>query len=322
MINDLERFLQTMAYGSVDRPPLWDEGIREDVWDTWQQQTGIGPETFYERHPCDRHGMVEVNIRPIPEFRPGDADSFLQLRNHYQANTVRLPDDWQEQVRLRAQHDEPVGMTVSRGVFQCLGVGAWDSLERLLFAMADAPDVIEEAMQHATNLSLWALDRVLDEVTLDFAILSEPVASFHAPVISPAYYRRFAMPHVTRLIDRLQMADVKVIMIQLYGNVTPLIPLWLEAGVNTLRCAHANQRDMDYLALRRQYGKSLRLIGGIDTISLQMGKAAIDAELRRVVLPLSEEGGYLPMLDDRVRPDVPYANFCYYREQLENMIMG
>ncbi|MBI4553206.1 MAG: hypothetical protein HY710_13170 [Candidatus Latescibacteria bacterium] len=324
MLTAQQRFLQTMAYAPGTRPPFWEEGIRDEVWETWRQQDGSSSEEFLKQHPFDRYSLVEVNLHPIPDFQADEGqDRFQRLRRHYRTDAVaRLPHDWTDQVQRWSHRDEPLGMTVSRGVFRSLRVDDWGTLTMLLLTMADDPVVIESIMEDVTDLSLWALDRVLAELTLDFAIFNEPIASFHAPVLSPAYYRRFALPHYVRVIERLRMAGIPVVVVQTYGNVEPLIPLWLEVGVNTLWGFHANQARMDYVALRQRYGKALRLIGGMNAAMLLKGQAAIDEELRRTVLPLVEEGGYLPMLDDRVRPGVPYAHYRYYRTRLESLVAG
>lgn len=55
--------------------------------------------------------------------------------------------------------------------------------------------------------------------------------------------------------------------------------------------------------------------GGVDKRALAEDRAAIDAELRRVA-PLIRDGGCVPMLDHSATPNIPYANYCYFMEQL------
>jgi hypothetical protein len=76
---------------------------------------------------------------------------------------------------------------------------------------------------------------------------------------------------------------------------------------------------MDVLAVRKKYGKSLRIWGGVDKRVLAHTHAAIDAELRRVA-PLIEEGGYVPMLDHSATPNVPYENYCSFMSQLKQYL--
>ena len=327
MLSDRDRFLRTMSFSlpknSIDpRPTLWEEGIREEVWQEWHAQGCSSQEDFYKRHIQDRFDLVEVDLRPIPSIQRFTSGNFVKrLESRYKPNAAkRFPKDWDKCLKTPADREVPIGMHVSRGTFLSLGVGTWALLHKLLFIMSDNPADIEAAMDRVTELSLWALRRVLRKITLDFAVFSEPIASFHAPVISPDYYRRFTLPHYTRLIKCLHEAGVEILIVQAYGNVNPLIPLWIEAGINTLRCFHANQADMNYITLRKSYGEELRLIGGIDARSLAKGAAAIDQELERTVRVLMEQGGYLPMLDDRVRPGTPYNSYQYYRSKLEKMV--
>jgi uroporphyrinogen decarboxylase len=77
---------------------------------------------------------------------------------------------------------------------------------------------------------------------------------------------------------------------------------------------------MDYQDLRREFGRDLRLIGGIDLDALRQGKEAIRREVDEKVPPLLAEGGYIPMLDGRVRVDIPFENYVFYNRLLENMI--
>ena len=323
MLTGRERFLQTMDYTPSDRPPLWEEGIRDDVWEAWGKQAAVSPEAFQNTHLFDKRQMAEVNLSPVPRFQPGaEADYFPDLRKHYRHSvTERFSEDWDQQVRAWSNRETPLGMVVDWGVFLSFGVGDWHSLERLLIAMADEPSEIEAVQEVVTELCVWALERVCAEVTLDFAIFSEPIASFHAPLISPAYYRRFAIPYYRRLVEQLQKAGVRVVVLQAFGNVNAFIPLFLDLGINTLWCSHTRPAGMNYVEIRRRYGRDLRLIGGIDAMALGEGKPAIDNVLEHTVAPLLESGGYLPLLDDRVRPDVPYEDYAYYRSRLERLVV-
>jgi hypothetical protein len=75
---------------------------------------------------------------------------------------------------------------------------------------------------------------------------------------------------------------------------------------------------MNYPGLRSTFGRDLKLIGGIDLDALRRGPEAIQEAVEEVV-PLTEEGGYIPLADGRVRADVPYENYLYYRELLKKI---
>jgi len=44
-----------------------------------------------------------------------------------------------------------------------------------------------------------------------------------------------------------------------------------------------------------------------------------DAELERRILPMASQGGYIPMADHQVPPDVSWDNYLYYRHRLAEL---
>ena len=73
------------------------------------------------------------------------------------------------------------------------------------------------------------------------------------------------------------------------------------------------------VAYCQEFGKQLRLIGGIDSDALRQSREDIQRAVMRVVPPLLEDGGYIPLADGRVREDVSYPNYLYYRKLLEQV---
>jgi hypothetical protein len=79
---------------------------------------------------------------------------------------------------------------------------------------------------------------------------------------------------------------------------------------------------MDYRDLRREFGRDLRLIGGIDLDVLRLSKEAIKKEVYEKVPPLLADGGFVPLADGRVRKDVPWENYVYYRQLFKEVTQG
>jgi uroporphyrinogen decarboxylase len=94
------------------------------------------------------------------------------------------------------------------------------------------------------------------------------------------------------------------------GDVSLLIPLWLEGGVTgTLPCEV--KAGMDVVKLAEQFPR-LQIIGGIDKHALERTTTDIDAEIQRVLPAMLKRGGYAASLDHWVQPEIPLANFEYY----------
>lgn len=73
------------------------------------------------------------------------------------------------------------------------------------------------------------------------------------------------------------------------------------------------------IRLRKEYGKSLQLMGGIDKRKLAKTKKEVEKEVMSKIPWMFEQGGYIPMVDHAVPPDVPLENFLYYRQLLKEI---
>ena len=99
------------------------------------------------------------------------------------------------------------------------------------------------------------------------------------------------------------------------GDVSSLIPIWLDSGIDVLWPFEC-QSGMDVVEVRSVYGRDLAMMGGIDKRALVRGGDVMKRRIDRI-MPLVEEGGYIPELDHSVPPDVSWPNFCEYVEYLK-----
>ena len=131
-------------------------------------------------------------------------------------------------------------------------------------------------------------------------------------------YRQFVMPYQQAATDYCHSQGVDLVWFDSDGNFLSLAPDLLAAGVNIffpLECA----AGMDPLAVRRQFGRAARMIGGIDKIEIAKGKEAIRRELERKIPPLLKDGGYIPMIDHSVAADTSFENYSYFMKTLKEL---
>jgi hypothetical protein len=155
--------------------------------------------------------------------------------------------------------------------------------------------------------------------SIDCVTIWEDMAYRKGPHISPRLFKDFLMPGYKRLTGFLRHYGIETILTDSDGNILPLVPLFIEAGVKGLYPLEV-QAGMDAIALRKAYGRSLILIGNIDKRAVALGKDSIEREIRSKLPFLKKEGGYIPSLDHEVPPDVPYQNYCYYLEFLKKYL--
>jgi uroporphyrinogen decarboxylase-like protein len=317
-----ERFAETMRFGRPDRAPYFEEGIRDEVLEQWYEQGLERGADLAERFGGDRWERMPVELRPQPELkeRPTTRCGLRGLIERLDAHRAdRLPEDWANRVAAWRTREHVLQLPVARGFFQSLGVHDWAGLTEALYLLHDDPQLVMDVMGAWSAFWMRLAERVLGDVQVDFATFSEPVASPAGSLISPQTYDRFVLPHYLPVMDTLRRHGVKTIIFVTFGNARVLLPSVLDAGFDGVWAVEAATGEMDYRALRRQFGRRLRLIGGIDLRTLLTDKDTIRREIEAKVPPLLAQGGYVPMADGRVRENVPLENYVHYRELLEEV---
>jgi hypothetical protein len=322
-MNSRQRFLKTMAYGQPDRPPRFEEGIRDDVIRTWQQQgmpAGKSPQELFDLDWREEI-MLEVEPTPYPRVWPSSLAGLDKLRQRLDPDDdERLPAGWPDIISEWQQRDYPLLIRVHRGFFQTLGVGDWQRFEDVIYLVKDDPIFVQEVLNLQGRFVARLLERILSQVAVDGAIFSEPIADNNGPLISPKMYESFALRSIEPILDVLHRHGVETIIARTYANERLLVPSFLKWGFNCLWACEVGSDAMDYRELRREYGTDLRLIAGIDTDTLRGDRETIRREVEEKVPSLLASGGYVPLADGRIRAEIPYENYVFYRELLREIV--
>jgi len=320
-----ERFVTTMRLGTPDRVPCFDEGIRPEVVRAWQDQGVSGEDDLFRMVSMDRKETLETDLYPKPDITDWpkgmyQLDRFKKRLDPF--DNKRLPKAWHEKVAAWHGREHALLLYVHEGFFLTMGVEDWKRFMEVMNLLVDEIDLVRQMMHIQGEFAAALAHRVLQEVEIDAAIFSEPIGGNDQPLLSPGMYEDVVLKSYTPLFDVLRQHGVETIIFQTYANARLLIPLILKWGFNCLWSCEAETREMDYGNLRKEYGRDMRLMGGIDLDAILGGKQAIDKELTTKVAPLLEAGGYVPLADGRVRPDMPLANYLYYRKRLDEIVSG
>jgi len=259
----------------------------------------------------------------MPQFIRFPVETREEFRRFYQERlqpdlAARIGADYVEQLTALRQREEPLIIISDRWSGFFGGLRNLVGVERLCTLFYDDPAFVEEMMDGIADFIIAMMGQILDYTDVDVYGFWEDMAYKTAPLIGPEMMRRFMLPRYRRVVDYLRGRGVPFIALDSDGDVSSLIPVWLDAGINTLYPFEV-QCGMDVRQVRKEYGRDLRLWFGIDKRTLAQGPLAIDAELARV-RPLVEDGGYVPGLDHSMPPDVPFANYCYYMERLKTIL--
>jgi len=273
-------------------------------------------------------------------LKEGSIDGARMCMDQYLTFPISTPDDWPD-VKSRLEPaipprypvdlDSRIEAWTARDYVLVLGENCaangfyWRArefmgTERLSYAWYDYPELMHEIMGHFADLVIETSRPVIERIDVEYFALNEDMSMKAGPLLSPKTYREFIYPHLRRLTDFMYSHGVAHFAVDTDGNPTDLVPLLMDAGVDTLWPLE-RASDMDPVALRQRFGRSLRLWGGVDKRVLAIGPKAIRQHLLELA-PLIEEGGYIPTIDHTVPPDVSWDNFCYYVEAKQHLLAG
>ncbi|MBT4498921.1 MAG: hypothetical protein HOC74_14425 [Gemmatimonadetes bacterium] len=356
-MTDRERFNRQMHYESVDRCFNMEFGYWEENFSQWPIfiENGIKnngeADAFFS---FDRIGGVGGNIWMDPAFPsrvveetedrqiimngdgllaevPKDGHDTIP---HYIKATVVTPEDWKQAKEERFRRDDPRRKVDVEALKKnhppdrdyAMGVNCGSMIGRirniltfegLAYAIFDYPDMVEDMVETACVLVEDSLDQILPHIDVDFATGWEDICFKNGPIVNLDFFERAIVPRYKRIGKKLHAAGIDLWYTDCDGDVRPLMPGFLEAGINCLfpyevnSCVHPAE-------LFAEYGKELRIMGGVDKLEMIKGKEAIKAYMESLV-PLVERGGYIPFCDHRCPPDVDPDDYVYYLDLKEKM---
>jgi len=356
-MSDRQRFNNQMHYKPIDRSFNMEFGYWEENYHLWPMFVDNGIRNEWEANQFfnfDRIGGVGGHTWMNPPFEhkvvsetathqivmngdgllaevPRDGHSTIP---HYIKSSIQTPDDWKKVKAERFRLDDPARKVDVEALKKQhlptrdypLGVGCGSMIgkvrdmltfEGLAYACYDYPLMVEDMVETSCQLVEHFLDQVLGQLDFDYASGWEDICFNKGPIVSVDFYRRVIMPRYRRIRDRLDAVGIDIWYTDCDGDVRPILPILLEGGINCLfpfevnSCAHPAE-------LFNEFGKELRIMGGVDKIVLAKGRKEIKAYLDTLV-PLVERGGYIPFCDHRCPPDVSQDNYLYYLDLKEQM---
>lgn len=356
-MSDRERFNNQMHYRPVDRCFNMEFGYWDENFTEWRmfRDNGITNnaeadlffnfdriETLWTNswmHPTFGYTVVEeretTRVMRNPDGLlaevPKDGHDTIP---HYLQATVVTPDDWKKVKEERFRLDDPARRydipaiqaahpptrDYPLGIYCGSMIGKIRDMltfEGLAYACYDYPDMVEDMVETCCQLVELALDQLLPHIDFDYASGWEDICFKNGPIVSVDFFKNVVMPRYKRISKKLRAAGIDLWYTDCDGDVRPILPYLLEGGINCLfpfevnGCAHPAE-------LLKEYGKDLRIMGGVDKIELAKGPAAIKAYLETLV-PLVERGGYIPFCDHRCPPNVKEEDYLFYLDLKEKM---
>lgn len=171
------------------------------------------------------------------------------------------------------------------------------------------------------KIEFW--DALLDEVGefVDIVGEGDDYGTQQSQLIAPDHFRQYYKPHFKRVLDFIKRKSPNVkIMFHSCGNVRPVIPDFVEMGIDILNPVHVNAEGMEPFQLKKDFGNDIVFWGGgVDTQDvLPNGKPQQVADhVKRNIEALAPGGGFVFTTVHNIQAEVPPENLAAMLETLQ-----
>ena len=189
----------------------------------------------------------------------------------------------------------------------------WLGVENISYIMYDEPELFKEMVEYIADHFMQLMEPVLKIAKFDFVYFFEDCCGSSGPLFSPSIYNDVFDKHYCRMIKFYKDAGVPFALIDSDGWSEKLIPSWLGSGFDIMFPIQVGKWGANPDDLRKKYGRKLRIFGAIDKNYIYGPEDKLRKHLQSLK-PCVDEGGYIPIPDHRIPPQVSYKQMLRYIE--------
>jgi uroporphyrinogen decarboxylase len=152
----------------------------------------------------------------------------------------------------------------------------------------------------------------------DIVFFGDDLGTQRSLVMSVKQYREWYKPRHQRLINHLRSirSDVKIAF-HSCGHVTPIIPDFIEIGIDILEAVQAE--CMDIAQLKREFGKDIVFWGGVGAQSVlaRTTPEQVIEGVRQTLRVMSPGGGYIARPCHTLMEEVPWESIAAFHKAVQ-----
>ncbi|MBI2433258.1 MAG: hypothetical protein HYV26_10335 [Candidatus Hydrogenedentes bacterium] len=188
-------------------------------------------------------------------------------------------------------------------------------MEQAILDLVADEDLAYIMLGRCADFSVMLAEKSLQRFPVDWLWTGDDVAGQQTMIMGPELWRALVKPHLQRVVNIGKRAGLPVAY-HCCGALRPIIPDLIDMGIDVLNPVQCSCPGMDPLELKREFGRHLTFMGGVDTqYVLPLGTAD---EVYRATAGLIEGmtadgGGYILAASHTVPPETPDDNiFAMY----------
>ena len=184
-------------------------------------------------------------------------------------------------------------------------------IEQIMLDLVDNAALVECLLERINAYYLEYNRRVFEAARgqIDIFMMGDDFGTQNGPMMSVAMWRRFFERGFRASIDLAHRYGIRV-MHHTCGGVRPLIPLFIDAGLDILQSLQPRAAGMDLAGIKEDFGRDLALHGSLDIQrTLPFGSPEdVQAEVRHRLGVGKPGGGFIICTAHNIQVDVPLAN--------------
>lgn len=173
------------------------------------------------------------------------------------------------------------------------------------------------------KIEFW--DSLLDEIgdVVDIVGEGDDYGTQQSQLISPDQFREYYKPHFVRVLKFIKEKAPNVkLLFHSCGNVRPVIPDFIEMGVDLLNPVHITATGMEPRQLKKDFGNDIVFWGGgVDTQHILPNGTTeqVKEDVKRNIEALAPGGGFVFATVHNIQAEVPPQNIMAMIEALREI---
>jgi uroporphyrinogen decarboxylase len=188
-------------------------------------------------------------------------------------------------------------------------------MENAILDLADNQKITNELLKRSAKFAIDLSERACARFELDWLWTGDDVGGHLAMIMSPQCWRDMIRPHLQKIFN---VGKSKGLWVAYHscGAIRPIIPDLIEMELDVLNPIQCNCPGMDPIELKKDFGKRLSFMGGVDTMDLLPNGTVEDVrrETAKLIEGMTTEGGgFILAASHTVPPETPLDNiFAMY----------
>lgn len=289
------------ACAPASKPSVQDEnGIITNEWGMKFKNAGLYNE-FATFPLCDAE--TEADILTFPFFKADDPTRFTAAR----------------QAIAEYGHEYALVADLETTLFET----SWylTGLEKLLVDLLMEPAYLYPLLDKVMEINLYT-GKELIAAGADIIWAGDDFGTQQSMIMDPELWRSVFKPRIKYLFEEFRKVNPHIkIAWHSCGSILPIIPDFIEIGLDILNPLQPLAHGMDSAYLKKEYGKDLSFFGAICVQDLLPNKSPLEikTEVKRRVDILGKNGGFIVAPAHNIQDDTPVENILAFFEAVKEM---